>query len=303
MIWLNIYNYRKAAWIGTSLFCIAIVTLSISASFPGEVLYRLAKNPITTYLLEGNIDDKRRRHLGIFNNRIVIMNKSSLPKLNLKDFDFSDAIFDGSDFSNADFSGSTLTGASFRNTLLKGAKFYCPLIPSRLDCIDLDRVDFFAANLSNAHFDGVTMVGASLEAATLQAVNFDNVDLTAANLRFATLRDAIVRSSSLVAASLDGANTEGATFLLQTDFSGASLLGVAGFIPDPDALHLDTAVTDVSSDAVREKIAKLYVDLICRKSPDEATSRPLKHLARSNSKSQFDHCSFGECVEACRRRH
>ena len=159
-------------------------------------------------MVEGPIDEVRRRRASPFSNTLV-----------LPGFDAPEAAKSG-DPSKVDSGkptlmlvGRRLEGVNFRNADLR-----------KLDLtgVRLQRADLRYARLQGAWLSEVPLQGASLEGAKLQGVSFEKAQLSGASLKDAQLQGACLFKADLRGASLDRAQLQGAA-LGDTQVQGASL--------------------------------------------------------------------------------
>ena len=82
----------------------------------------------------------------------------------------------------ADFYQANLSGASFRNAKLSGAKFYeALLLKTVFRKADLQNANFGFATLQDTDFRGANLRGAKFDDAVIRNVDFSNADITGAS--------------------------------------------------------------------------------------------------------------------------
>lgn len=87
----------------------------------------------------------------------------------------------------ADFYQANLSGASFRNAKLSGAKFYeALLLKTVFRKADLRNANFGFATLQDTDFRGANLRGAKFDDAVIRNVDFSNADITGASFQNTT---------------------------------------------------------------------------------------------------------------------
>ena len=87
----------------------------------------------------------------------------------------------------ADFYQANLSGASFRNAKLSGAKFYeALLLKTVFRKADLQNANFGFATLQDTDFRGANLRGAKFDDAVIRNVDFSNADITGASFQNTT---------------------------------------------------------------------------------------------------------------------
>ena len=87
----------------------------------------------------------------------------------------------------ADFFQANLSGASFRNAKLSGAKFYeALLLKTVFKKADLQNANFSFATLQDTDFRGANLRGAKFDDAVIRNVDFSNADITDASFKNTT---------------------------------------------------------------------------------------------------------------------
>ena len=117
------------------------------------------------------------------------------------------------EFSQKDFSGYDLRQKDLSWCNLERVNFYLA---------DLTGTKFNSAKLYNANFIGADLTGADLSGADLRTARFNSAKLIGANLQGADLTSAFLNN-----ANLNGANLNGA-YLGRADISGAIFTGCTG---------------------------------------------------------------------------
>ena len=104
------------------------------------------------------------------------------------------------DFSGIEIRDADLSNISLYEAILRGAK---------LINVDLNRVCFYQADLSEADLSGCNLSNASLTKANLTKADLSDANLTEANLQEANLRNAILTNTDLKFTELIGADLTG----------------------------------------------------------------------------------------------
>ncbi len=104
------------------------------------------------------------------------------------------------DFSGIEIRYADLSNISLYEAILRGAK---------LINVDLNRVCFYQADLSEADLSGCNLSNASLTKANLTKADLSDANLTEANLQEANLRNAILTNTDLKFTELIGADLTG----------------------------------------------------------------------------------------------
>jgi uncharacterized protein YjbI with pentapeptide repeats len=93
--------------------------------------------------------------------------------------------------------------------------------------VNMERADFFQANLSGASFRNAKLSGAHFYEALLSKTIFRRADLSDANFRLATLQDTDFRDANLKGAKFDDAVIRNVNFS-NADLTGATFLNTTG---------------------------------------------------------------------------
>ena len=151
--------------------------------------------------------------------------------------DLTGVDFSGMDFTGAAFSGVTLDSTNLSSAGLQGASFSGVSFDStNLSSADLQGASFSSVDLSiaigvkDASLIGATFSNADLSAVDLSGKNltstsFDNVILIGANLVNSILDQASFENTDLSGVGLTGATMVGGITILNSNFTGATLIG------------------------------------------------------------------------------
>jgi uncharacterized protein YjbI with pentapeptide repeats len=228
-----------AAAAGSSLALLFVFTI---ATFPGEWLHRNLYSlqlvpqfdgPRTVWvtphevLFAGNVDMIERRRTSLWSNSLVLPNLEQPEKIfSARGRHLNRAIFISANLAKVDFTAASLDDAIFNGADLTGAKFVC----------EAPNLEIFNADKPRPRSGTTEKRCAFLRRASFQGTRLQNADLTGAELkeaefRFAHLQGTVLANAKPQKATFNYAQLQGANFyqanLAEAVFDDAKLQGAS----------------------------------------------------------------------------